>query len=162
MNKIIPEISINKALLEKNLTVAVAESCTGGLVSSRLTDISGSSAYIKLNLITYSNDAKVKMLGVSPQTLEAFGAVSEEVAVQMASGIRKLAATDIGMGITGIAGPTGGTPQKPVGLVYVGITSEKGQEVYKLTIEPTLSRVEIKQMAAQRALELLLKHIEAI
>ena len=146
---------ISQALLNKNLTVSVAESCTGGLVSSRLTDVSGSSAYIKLNLVTYSNEAKIKMLGVSPDSLKKFGAVSEQVALEMAKGVRILSETDIGLGITGIAGPTGGTPQKPVGLVYIAIASENRNEVYKVNINPDLPRTEIKYQASEHALELL-------
>ena len=149
------EEAIGQLLLDKSLTVSIAESCTGGLISSRLTDISGSSAYIKLNLVTYSNEAKVKMLGIELDLIKNYGAVSEQVALEMAKGARKIACTDIGIGVTGIAGPMGGTPEKPVGLVYIGIASDKYSEVHKVNISSELSRIEIKYQASQRALEVL-------
>ncbi|OGI01937.1 MAG: hypothetical protein A2Y25_02925 [Candidatus Melainabacteria bacterium GWF2_37_15] len=159
-NNVTLEQAISQLLLDKNLTVSIAESCTGGLISSRLTDVSGSSAYIKLNLITYSNEAKVKMLGVEPDLIKNYGAVSEQVALEMAKGARNIAGTDLGVGITGIAGPTGGTPEKPVGLVYIGIASDTHSEAHKVNISPELSRIEIKYQASQRALELLQRFIK--
>ncbi|MGE5404609.1 MAG: competence/damage-inducible protein A [Candidatus Saccharibacteria bacterium] len=108
-----------KALHDKKLTVAFAESCTGGLVSKLITDVPGSSDVLWGSVVSYSNEAKVKFLGVKPETLERYGAVSEQTAREMAEGIRKQAGSDFGIGITGIAGPGGGTEQKPVGLVYV-------------------------------------------
>ncbi len=151
----IPEKTVGKLLLEKKLTASVAESCTGGLISSKLTDIPGSSAYIKLNLVTYSNEAKIKMLGIDPDLIKNYGAVSEHVAKSMAEGIRKVSETDIGLGITGIAGPTGGTPEKPVGLVYIGISDGNCTEVHKVNINPELSRIEIKNSAACHSLNFL-------
>lgn len=149
------EENIGKILIEKNLTVSVAESCTGGLISSKLTDISGSSAYIKLNFVTYSNEAKIKILGVPEEIIKTYGAVSEQNAAAMAECTRKIANTDIGMGITGIAGPAGATLSKPVGLVYVGISDGKMTEVHKINADPTLSRKEIKLFACNKALEYL-------
>jgi len=149
------EETIGKILIEKNLTLSVAESCTGGLISSRLTDISGSSVYIKLNLVTYSNEAKIKILGVPEEILKTYGAVSEENAASMAENVRKVSETNIGMGVTGIAGPTGATPTKPVGLVYIGISDGKRTEVYKINANPEWERIEIKKFAAEHALELL-------
>lgn len=108
-------------LTEKKLTIAVAESCTGGLIANRLTDISGSSVYFERGLVTYSNEAKVSMLNVPADIIEKYGAVSEETARLMAEGVRKVANTDIGLSSTGIAGPTGGTKEKPVGTVYVAL-----------------------------------------
>lgn len=157
-----PEAITGKLLAEKGLSVSLAESCTGGLVSSRLTDVSGSSAYIKLNVVTYSNDAKIKMLGIDAGLIEQYGAVSEPVAEQMALGIRKQADTDIGVGITGIAGPTGGNAEKPVGLVYIAISSEEHTKVYKINIDSSLSRKEIKYAASDRALGLLREFVEDI
>jgi len=159
MPKPILEEQIGQVLIEKGLTVATAESCTGGLISSRLTDISGSSAYIRLNAVTYSNGAKMKLLGVSPEALDEHGAVSESVAEQMAQGIKELSQSDIGLGITGIAGPTGGSEQKPVGLVYISICNKEHCEVHKININPGLSRTEIKYMASQYALEVLFDFI---
>jgi nicotinamide-nucleotide amidase len=112
-------------LTEKKLTIAVAESCTGGLITNRLTDVSGSSDYLERGLITYSNAAKISMLGVPAEVIEKHGAVSEETARLMAEGIRKLSGTDLGLSSTGIAGPTGGSPGKPVGTVYIALADAK-------------------------------------
>lgn len=154
------EEAIGELLLQKNLTVSVAESCTGGLVSSKLTDVSGSSAYITLNIVTYSNDAKTRMLGVPAELIVEHSVVSEPVAAAMSQGIMKLAGSDIGIGITGIAGPTGGTPEKPVGLVYIGITDGNGTEVHRLNINPNMPRKEIKHEACCQALSFLLNRLE--
>ena len=109
------EEKIAKILIDKNLTIATTESCTGGLLSSKLTDVSGSSAFVHLNFVTYSNEAKHKILGVSDETLEKFGAVSEECSIEMAKGLHNVTHADICVSTTGIAGPTGGTAEKPVG-----------------------------------------------
>lgn len=108
-------------LTEKKLTIAVAESCTGGLITNRLTDVSGSSVYLERSAVTYSNRAKVEMLGVGAEVIEKHGAVSEETARLMAEGIRKVAGTDLGLSSTGIAGPTGGSKEKPTGTVYLAV-----------------------------------------
>ena len=110
-------------------TIATAESCTGGLIASTLTDISGSSAVILGGVITYSNEAKQEILHVPQATLMAHGAVSEATAHAMAEGARKLFSTDVAVSVTGIAGPGGGTPEKPVGLVYIGIATAQGVRV---------------------------------
>ena len=112
-------------LTEKKLTIAVAESCTGGMITSRLTDVSGSSNYLERGLITYSNAAKISMLGVPAEIIEKHGAVSEETARLMAEGVRKLAGTDLGLASTGIAGPTGGSKEKPVGTVYIALADSR-------------------------------------
>jgi nicotinamide-nucleotide amidase len=112
-------------LTEKKLTIAVAESCTGGLITNRLTDVAGSSNYLERGLVTYSNAAKINMLGVPAAIIEKHGAVSEETARLMAEGVRKLAGTDLGLSSTGIAGPTGGTKEKPVGTVYMALADSK-------------------------------------
>ncbi|OQC48172.1 MAG: Nicotinamide-nucleotide amidohydrolase PncC [Candidatus Marinimicrobia bacterium ADurb.Bin030] len=112
-------------LIEKKLTIAVAESCTGGLITSRLTDVSGSSDYLERGLVTYSNAAKISMLKVPAEIIEKHGAVSEETARLMAEGVRKLAGTDLGLASTGIAGPTGGSKEKPVGTVYLAVADSK-------------------------------------
>jgi nicotinamide-nucleotide amidase len=112
-------------LIEKKLTIAVAESCTGGMITDRLTDISGSSNYLERGLITYSNAAKISLLGVPAEIIEKHGAVSEETARLMAEGVRKIAGTDLGLSSTGIAGPSGGSKGKPVGTVYIALADSK-------------------------------------
>ena len=109
-------------LVERHLWIALAESCTGGLIASRLTDVAGSSRYVERGVVTYSNAAKTELLGVPAELIHAHGAVSEPVARAMADGIRARARTDIGVGVTGIAGPDGGTPDKPVGTVCIAAT----------------------------------------
>jgi PncC family amidohydrolase len=112
-------------LREKGKTVATAESCTGGLLGKMLTDVPGSSDYYRGGVVCYSNDLKVDLVGVNETTLERFGAVSEQVAAQMAVGIRESAAADVGLSVTGIAGPGGETAEKPIGLVFVGLSSDQ-------------------------------------
>ncbi|NLW07534.1 MAG: competence/damage-inducible protein A [Clostridia bacterium] len=144
---------IGTSLAERGLTIATAESCSGGLLSNRLTNIPGSSAYFLGGLVTYSNEAKVKLLGVQPQTLAAHGAVSPETAAAMARGVRQALAADIGLGITGIAGPGGGSPAKPVGLVYIGLDFKDQVEVRREFFYGR--RENIKYQATQSALYLL-------
>lgn len=120
-------------LLEKGLKVATAESCTGGLLSERITRVSGSSAVFECGICSYANSIKHKVLGVQETTLSVLGAVSAETAVQMAEGVKKLSGADIGISTTGIAGPTGGTPEKPVGLVYLGVCTNS--QSYALRLE---------------------------
>lgn len=112
-------------LTAKGLKVACAESCTGGLISERITNVSGASKVFDCGICSYSNEIKHNVLGVQNTTLSVLGAVSAETAIQMAEGVRKLANANIGISTTGIAGPTGGTPEKPVGLVYLGVSTEK-------------------------------------
>ena len=112
------EARLGSVLAARGLTIACAESCTGGLVTSRLTDIAGSSAYVMGSIVSYSNEVKEKLVGVQHATLAAHGAVSEETAREMAEGVRRAVGTDVGLATTGIAGPGGGTAEKPVGLVY--------------------------------------------
>ena len=141
---------IGKILLEKNLKISTTESCTGGLLSSRLTDISGSSAYITLNLVTYANEAKLKMLNV---VLDEDGAVSEHCAQQMAKGLYQLTHSDICVSTTGIAGPTGGTKEKPVGLMYSTIYTPNKTQTYKINVDSELSRVQIKELFTEKVLQ---------
>ena len=145
--------AISEILINKGLTIAVTESCTGGLLSSKLTDISGSSAFVHLNLVTYSNDAKHKMLGVHQETLENYGAVSEECAYEMASGLQKLTGADICISTTGIAGPTGGSLEKPVGLMFSTICTKDKAVTFQINFHPEIPRVEMKEMFAQAVLE---------
>ncbi len=119
-------------LIERGLTVGVAESCTGGLVSDLLTDIPGSSAYFHLGVTAYANEAKTDILGVAPALIAEHGAVSEAVAAAMAEGIRRIAGADIGLSTTGIAGPGGGAPDKPLGLMFAGIADSGGIRTKRL------------------------------
>lgn len=146
-------------LKEKGLHVATAESCTGGYVSKRLVDVDGVSEVFDCGVCSYSNDIKEKVLGVSHDTLVAYGAVSEQTAREMAAGVRRLSGAEIGVSTTGIAGPGGGSPEKPVGLVYVAVDSDKYSEVLKLNI-PSRSddaREYIRYIASSNALHLIWK-----
>ncbi|MBI2844967.1 MAG: CinA family protein [Chloroflexi bacterium] len=118
------EEEIGKLLAQHGLSLAVAESCTGGLLAHRITNISGSSHYFLGGVVSYANEAKEILLGVPPQTLQKHGAVSEEVARAMAQGARRHFGSDLALAITGIAGPTGGTPEKPVGLTHIALATE--------------------------------------
>lgn len=121
---------VARMLLDNNLTIAIAESCTGGLICSKLVSVSGISKAFNRGIVSYSNDSKIEDLGVNKDTIKNFGAVSKETAIEMAEGVQKLAGSDIGVSITGIAGPGGGTAKKPVGLMYIAL-AYKGNTVYK-------------------------------
>ncbi len=138
-------------LRERGLTIAVAESCTGGLLSSRLTDVPGSSAYVVCGIVAYSNQTKQDLLGVEGALIEAHGAVSEPVALAMAAGIRRRAATSIGIGVTGIAGPDGGTPEKPVGTVAIAVEGPWGAAARTRTFPG--GREQVKFFATQAAMD---------
>jgi PncC family amidohydrolase len=116
---------LGEIFTEKRLTLATAESCTGGLLAGRITDVSGSSAYFVGGVVSYANEAKEKLLGVRHETLLKHGAVSEEAAIEMAQGVRERLGVDVAVSTTGVAGPTGGTPEKPVGLVWIGLSDAK-------------------------------------
>ena len=147
------ELEVAKKLFEKNLTIATTESCTGGLLSSKLTDISGSSEFVHLNLVTYSNEAKHKMLGVRLETLENFGAVSEECSYEMAEGLYKLTKADICISTTGIAGPTGGTKEKPVGLMYSTIYTKNKSWTFEVLLPPDTPRIKMKEEFVKAVLQ---------
>ena len=151
--------AVAKILIDRRLTIATTESCTGGLLSSKLTDISGSSAFVHLNLVTYANEAKQKMLGVRKETLENFGAVSEECAYEMASGLQKFTNADICISTTGIAGPTGGTDEKPVGLMYSTICTKERAITFEVKFHPEIARIEMKEMFVQAVLDKLYKFL---
>jgi len=151
---------VAKILIEKKITFSVAESCTGGLISSKLTDIAGSSAFTLYNAVVYSSQAKAEILGISPHLIQDFGVVSEQVAISMAENIRHISGAEIGMGVTGIAGPSGGTPNQPVGLVYIGISNGIKSKVHKLSANPTWDRVHVKTYAADSALYFLKEFVE--
>jgi nicotinamide-nucleotide amidase len=148
------EVQVGDLLRDGNLTLAVAESCTGGLISHKITNVPGSSDYFDRGVVSYSNRSKLELLGVEEETLYDHGAVSQEVAREMAEGVRNLSGTEVGLSTTGIAGPGGGTDEKPVGLVYVAITVGNRSRVKKFVFQG--DRWENKRSAALKALESLI------
>jgi PncC family amidohydrolase len=155
---LILEKKIGKILQERSLTVGLAESCTGGLLASRITDVPGSSAYFMAGLVTYSNEAKTKFLSVPDTIIARHGAVSSEVAGRMAKGVRAAAGVDIGLSITGIAGPAGGSPEKPVGTVFIALAVKKKAFVKKFLFSG--NRREVRKNSSEEALTLLLDYLE--
>src|SRR5215208_14841 len=150
------ESAVGRLLKERGETLALAESCTGGLLAKRLTDMPGSSAYLMEGFVTYSNESKERLLGVPHELLVEHGAVSEPVAHAMSEGVREKAGTDYGLSVTGVAGPDGGTEEKPVGLVFVGISDEEGTTVERLNLSAfRRSREVIRERSANRAFDLL-------
>lgn len=149
---------MGELLHQRGLQLAIAESCTGGLISHLITNISGSSTYYLGGMISYANQAKVRLLGVKPGTLDQFGAVSEAAALEMAHGIRLALAADIGISVTGIAGPTGGTLEKPVGTVWIGIST--ADEEYARHFLWSGTRLAIKKQSAKAALSLLVEYLQ--
>lgn len=161
------EGKVGQLLSEKKLSVAVAESCTGGLIANRITESPGSSAYFRMGVVAYSNDAKTSLLGVPDELIQSHGAVSKQVAIAMAGSVKKIAGTHIGIGVTGIAGPTGGTNKKPVGTVLIASTSpirhcqepesSEGDEAICICKEYHFigTRSEIKFQASQSALDMI-------
>ena len=150
---------IAKILIENNLTISTTESCTGGLLSSKFTDVSGSSAFVHLNFVTYANEAKNRILGVSLETLENHGAVSEECSYEMAKGLFDFTGADICISTTGIAGPTGGTKEKPVGLMYSTIFTKNINKTYKILLPSDTPRIQMKEEFANQVLENLYKFL---
>mgnify|MGYP002747690525 CR=1 FL=1 len=144
---------LGRELRARGLTISCAESCTGGLLTSVLTDIPGSSAYVMGSIVSYSNDVKSRVLGVSEEILSSRGAVSEEAAREMAEGVRRLMQTDIGVGITGVAGPDGGSEEKPVGLIYISVANRSHTIVEKNNFSGT--RLENKNAAVEKALQMI-------
>ena len=146
------EAVVGGELAARGLRLAVAESCTGGLITSRLTDVPGSSRYVERGIVAYTNQAKVELLGVPAALIDAHGAVSEPVAVAMAEGIRACARVDIGVGVTGVAGPGGGTPAKPVGTVAIAAVAPgvSRSRVFRFHGE----RAQVKFQASQAALDI--------
>lgn len=141
-----------KLYTAKCLMIATAESCTGGMIAGALTDITGSSAVVDRGFVTYSNKAKMDMLGVLESTLNSHGAVSEETAREMVQGALGNSDADVTVAVTGIAGPDGGTSDKPVGLVYLAIATDDKVSVHKLLLNENKSRDEIRQATVERAL----------
>ena len=143
---------------QNNIKLAIAESCTGGYVSHMITNISGASHVFERGIVCYSNQAKIDLLNVKPSSLEIHGAVSENIVNQLANNIRILADVDIGIGISGIAGPTGGTPEKPVGTVYVGFSTKKGTKVNRYNFEA--DRITFKKLVLVKIIDYLETKIE--
>jgi nicotinamide-nucleotide amidase len=145
---------IAELLRDSGQTLSVAESCSGGLIAKRLTDIPGSSGYFLLGAVTYSNDSKERVLGVPAKLIEKHGAVSGEVALAMAEGVRRISGSDLAIATTGIAGPDGGTPEKPVGMVFIAMDSPDGGKIVLHHFEG--DRNAVREATAEAALELLL------
>jgi nicotinamide-nucleotide amidase len=150
---------VGRLLTEQKLTIALAESCTGGLIAHRLTNVSGSSAYFIGGVVSYANEAKERVLGVSQQTLQEHGAVSEQTAREMARGVRRLLQTDVALAVTGIAGPSGGTPEKPVGLTHIALAAEDLERCERYHWKG--DRRANKEQSAEAALEMLREYLEA-
>jgi len=149
---------VSAELKKQKVTIATAESCTGGLIANSLTDIPGSSDYFERGVVSYSNKSKTELLGVPEKLIKEHGAVSEQVAKAMAEGIRKKSNVDIGVSTTGIAGPTGGTDEKPVGLVYIAISTSKDTTVRKYNF--TGNRLQNKERACNAALWMIFDYLK--
>ncbi len=147
---------IIKNFTKENIRIAVAESCTGGYISNMFTNVSGASNVFERGIVCYNNQAKIDLLNVDPKAIEENGAVSEEIVRQLANNIRIQSNVDIGIGISGIAGPTGGTPEKPVGLVFIGFSNEKETIVEKYNFKT--DRITFKK----KVLEKVLQYIEKL
>ncbi len=158
MIEALPEVRLGALLRGKGLTLAVGESCTGGLVSHRITNVPGSSSYFLGGIVAYSNEIKERLLAVSPSSLEVHGAVSEQVALEMARGAKSRLGADVGIAVTGIAGPGGGTPDKPVGLAWVAVSGLKSDLVAGHRWRG--DRAENKERSASAALKLALALLE--
>ena len=156
--KVLGKKIVNK-LIKKKLTISTAESCTGGLLSSTITSVAGSSKVFKLGLVTYSNRSKIKVLKVLKNIIMKYGAVSEQVCLAMVMNLNKISKTSISISITGIAGPSGGTKKKPVGLVYVGIKKRNKISVKKYLFK-NKGRTFIQKTAVNKSLRLILSALK--
>jgi PncC family amidohydrolase len=154
------EVTAGELLRQRGLRLAVAESCTGGLIGHRLTNIPGCSDYYMGSVTAYAYEAKVRLLGVSWISLEAYGAVSREVALEMARGVRTALKADIGLSVTGIAGPGGGIPEKPVGLTWVGFSSSEGDDAQHFIWQG--DRLQVKEQSAEAALRILVDYLQKV
>jgi nicotinamide-nucleotide amidase len=152
------EETLGRLLRKKRLTIATAESCTGGMVAARITDVSGSSAYFLGGVVSYSNDVKVSVLGVSPETIRRHGAVSSETAAEMAAGVCRVTGADVGIAATGVAGPGGGTARKPVGMVCIHV--KQGRRHAAETLQLGGTRAQVRERAASAVLNLCLRELE--
>ena len=154
------EKQIGTLLKKHGKTISIAESCTGGFISHRITNVPGSSNYYNCGVIVYSNQSKITILHVSPETLKKFGAVSRQTTIEMAQGIKQVSGSDLGLAVTGIAGPSDGTPEKPVGLVYICLASDESVGCEKFRFKG--KREEIKFQASEAALEMIKKHVQTL
>jgi nicotinamide-nucleotide amidase len=152
------EEEIGKILTKRGLKIATAESCSGGLIAHRITNIPGASNYFQAGFITYSNESKESLLSIPRNIIEDHGAVSAEVAKLMAERVKGVAGVDIGLAVTGIAGPTGGSPEKPVGTVFIGLSGEEGVFVRKFLFDG--GRLEVKTQTAHEALLFLMRYLK--
>ena len=153
------ERTVAGLLTAAKLQLSVAESCTGGLIANKLTDIPGASKFLKLGIVCYSNDSKEELLKVPATALTKYGAVSSQVAEEMALGVKKLSGTALGLAVTGIAGPGGETAGKPVGLVYIALSTPAGMQFKECRFNG--DRVKIKEQSAQTALDMLRRYLLA-
>lgn len=154
------ESVVSDMLIEKKLTLSTAESCTGGMLSSRIINYPGASKFFKEGIVTYSNESKIKTLGVKSETIEKFGAVSEQTAKEMAKRVTIVSGSDIGISVTGIAGPDGGTKDKPVGLVYIGLCIKEDIKVKKINLWG--NRSNIRRRTTTEALDFLRRELLGI
>lgn len=162
-NPVLPEQELLSLLLARGMSIATAESCTGGLVAKRITDLAGASAVFGYGVVTYSNVAKQKLLNIPASLLQAHGAVSREVASAMAENARSLAGSDLGLGITGIAGPDGATAQKPLGLVYIALATAAGTFIARHSLAgPYPGRDAVRARAAAAALDMAAKFLAGL
>jgi PncC family amidohydrolase len=152
------EEMLREHMRARSLTLAAAESCTGGLVSDRITNVSGSSEYFPGGVVAYAYEAKVNLLGVSWNTLNVHGAVSKETVLEMARGARKLFNTDIGISVSGIAGPTGGLPEKPVGTTWFGLVTNNGEWARHFIWDG--DRIQNKHYSSEAALQFIVDYLE--
>jgi PncC family amidohydrolase len=153
------EVQIGQLLTQRGLTLAAAESCTGGLVSHRITNVPGSSEYFLGGIVAYSNQIKMGLLGVRQDTLESKGAVSQETVLEMAAGVRQALKADIGIAISGIAGPGGATLNKPVGLVWLALSADNADNARSFIFPG--DRLAVKEQSAQAALQMVLEYLES-
>jgi PncC family amidohydrolase len=153
------EVTLGELLISRDFKLAVAESCTGGLISHRITNVPGSSVYYKGSVIAYAYETKVSILGVSWDLLQKYGAVSQEIVLEMARGVRKVLLVDIGLSVSGIAGPGGSTPTKPVGLTWIGLSTMQGDQAWRFVFEG--DRLQNKEQAADAALRLLVQFLRS-
>ncbi len=158
LDGVLPEVIVGRLLKQRGLTLALAESCTGGLVSHRVTNVPGSSNYYLGSVTAYANEIKERILRVQPETLRRYGAVSERTALEMAHGVRLLFHADLGLSVTGVAGPGGGTPEKPVGLTYTALAAPDLERAERYLWNG--DRAENKARSAGTVLDLLLRYLE--
>ena len=152
------EVQIGNLLRKRELKLALAESCTGGLIGDRITNVPGSSEYFLGGIVAYAYEAKVALLGVSWDTLNTKGAVSQETVLEMARGTRRILNTDIGVSVTGVAGPGGGTPEKPVGTVWIGLVAKEGE--WTRLFQFSGNREQNKISSSNAALQMLLDYLQ--